>query len=144
MRIVAARAADAQMIVHLLQSAGLPTADIGAAALANFLTLRDGDRPAGVVGLELAGDVALLRSLAVADALRGRRFGAELVAAAEALAKRQGVGELYLLTTTAESFFARLGYQRIGREAAPAAIRAMAQFRDLCPASSALMAKPCR
>ena len=43
------------------------------------------------------------------------------------------------LTTTAADYFARLGFVRIDRDAAPPAIRATAQFASLCPASAHVM-----
>ena len=48
---------------------------------------------------------------------------------------------LYLLTTTAEEFFARCGYEPIDRSRVPEAIRATAEFQSLCPASSVCMRK---
>ena len=47
----------------------------------------------------------------------------------------------YLLTTTAEDFFARRGYVRIARDEAPETIRATREFADICPAGSAIMRK---
>ncbi len=103
--------------------------------------LRDGERVIGTVGLEVAGDAALLRSLAVSTSLRRKGCGRELVAAAEALASIIGVRTLYLLTTTAAPFFARLGYADARRDRAPAAIAALPQFRSICPSTAAFMAK---
>jgi protein-tyrosine-phosphatase len=51
------------------------------------------------------------------------------------------VRTLYLLTTTAEPFFAKHGYARAAREAAPAAIRATREFSGICPSSSAFMSR---
>lgn len=98
----------------------------------------------GVVGLELYGEVALLRSLAVPAASRSNGLGAALVAHAERHAADQGVGTLYLLTTTAAGFFERHGYRHASREQVPAAIAGTPQFSSLCPSSSAFMAKPLR
>jgi amino-acid N-acetyltransferase len=53
----------------------------------------------------------------------------------------QGAREIYLLTTTAERFFERLGYARVQREAAPVAIQQTQEFSTLCSSSSALMVK---
>ena len=141
MRIVPARASDEQAIKRLLTLEQLPIADIAAASLNNFLVLRERDELAGTVGLDLAGDVALLRSLVVPEAMRGRGVGRKLVMAAEALAKERGVRALYLLTTTAETFFAALGYETVARGSAPPAVKAMPQYRTLCPASSILMVR---
>ena len=99
------------------------------------------DAPTGLVGLELFGDVALLRSLVVVPAARSSGMGTALVRYAENYARSQGVRTLYLLTTTAEGFFARLGYSHAARDAAPPAIRSTREFAGLCPASSAFMSK---
>ena len=63
------------------------------------------------------------------------------MAEAERHARSRGVRELYLLTTTAERFFERLGYRRTGRENAPEAIRGTQEFSGLCPSSSAFLVK---
>jgi amino-acid N-acetyltransferase len=85
--------------------------------------------------------VALLRLLAVNATCRGRGCGTALVARAERFAQAQGAKDIDLLTTTAERFFERLGYARVEREAAPAAIRRTQEFSTLCSSSSTLMAK---
>jgi amino-acid N-acetyltransferase len=123
----------------LLEASGLPTSDLTPEV--RLLGERDGDRLVGVVGLEARGAVGLLRSLAVEPGRRGGGLGSELVTALENVAAGGGITELYLLTTTAEAFFARRGYQRVPREAAPAGIRGTAEFASICPASSAFMTK---
>ena len=128
-------------VQRLLAQSRLPTADLTPALMQHFLACGTPEDPAGVVGLELHGPLALLRSLAVAEKYRGSGLGKILVAVAEAHAQSQGVRELCLLTTTAERFFERLGYQRTAREAAPAAIRESSEFTTLCPASAAFMCK---
>jgi amino-acid N-acetyltransferase len=125
----------------LLASANLPTSDLTEDHCRHFFFIGPDDAPLGLVGLELLGDVALLRSLVVAPTGRNSGAGSALVRHAEDHARRRGVRNLYLLTTTAEAFFARRGYERAAREAAPAAIKATREFAGLCPASSAFMAK---
>jgi amino-acid N-acetyltransferase len=93
------------------------------------------------VGLAIFDTIGLLRSLAVARDCRGSGVGKALVAEAEQYARSLGVNELYLLTTTAERFFERLGYSHTHRESAPDAIRQTSEFSDLCPCSAALMIK---
>jgi amino-acid N-acetyltransferase len=128
-------------VKKLLTESGLPTADIAAQHLSHFFGYGQGPELDGVVGLELYGNVALLRSLAVSAPRRGTGLGSKLVAHAERYAQERGVQALYLLTTTAESFFQRLGYVRILREEAPAAIEATQEFSSICPVSSAFMVK---
>ena len=125
----------------LLQAADLSTEDITPEMLEHFLAAHLGHALVGCVGLEVLEEVGLLRSVAVDEAHRGTGLGKELVAAMEEHAKDAGVRELYLLTTTAEGFFAGLGYRKIPREQAPAAIAGTTQFSELCPSSSCFMLK---
>ena len=134
--------ADLPAIRALLAAAGLPTADLAAAPPADFWGCREGTALIGVVGLEIHGTVALLRSLAVAPDWQGRGLGAALLAHAERTARQRGITTLYLLTTTAEAFFARHGYVRIPREAAPPVLQQTAEFAALCPASAVCLTKP--
>jgi len=60
---------------------------------------------------------------------------------AERHAREHGAREIYLLTTTAERFFARAGYESVPRNDAPSAIRETSEFATICPASAALMRK---
>jgi amino-acid N-acetyltransferase len=125
----------------LLVEAGLPAADITAEHLKHFFFFGPGTDPEGLVGLELYGEVALLRSLAVASGRRGSGLGSRLVEHAEHYARDRGVKSLYLLTTTAEAFFLRRGYARLPREKAPDAIQNTKEFGGICPLSSTFMVK---
>jgi amino-acid N-acetyltransferase len=126
---------------ELLQAAALPVADLSAAHLEHFFGCGEADAPQGVVGVELHGEDALLRSLAVAERARGKGCGAALVAQAERHAREQGAKRIYLLTTTAAKYFERLGYRPLPRDEVPETIRATQEFAALCPASAAVLAK---
>jgi L-amino acid N-acyltransferase YncA len=128
-------------VKKLLAESDLPSSDVTPDHLKHFFGCGTKERLTGVVGLEIYGTVALLRSLAVARDCRGNGFGKALVAKAEDYARSRGVADIYLLTTTAERFFERLGYKRTAREIAPEAIRRTREFTDLCPSSSAFMMK---
>jgi amino-acid N-acetyltransferase len=141
MNPASARPSDFPEIVRLLAEAALPHDDLTPEHLRHFLVLRDGGGIAGVVGMEVADDAGLLRSLAVPHARRGGGLASRLVDALEAHARSAGIRTLYLLTTTAEGFFARRGYARTERAAVPDAIAATPEFRGICPASAACMAR---
>jgi len=128
-------------IRHLLDEAQLPTADIAPGAGQRFIGVHAQGAWCGVVAIEPMGDVALLRSLAVASSTRSRGLGRALIGAAEALAQCLGARALFLLTTSAAPYFERLGYTVIARDAAPSPIRKSTQFVSLCPAAATLMAK---
>jgi len=130
---------DFPSIVRLLEDAGLPHAALAPEHLPRFLVLREGAAIAGVVGMEVRGDAGLLRSLAVAPERRGGGLASRLVDALEARARAAGIRTLYLLTTTAEGFFARRGYRLTDRAAVPQAILATEEFRAICPSTAACM-----
>ncbi len=117
----------------------LPAEDLGPIHLDHFVVSRKGDQLAGVVGLEIKGELGLLRSLAVAPELRGRRLGYALWTRIHDKARQRGIRRLYLLTTTAEALFSRWGFQRIPRDVVPEAIRATTEFASLCPATASVM-----
>ena len=125
----------------MLAECDLTTSDLESRHFDDFLGCGTAEDLKGIVGLEVFGSVALLRSLTVAKEARGLGYGKALVASAENYAKDKGVRELYLLTTTAESFFARLGYSRRDRNTAPQQIKRTKEFSDLCPDSAAFMVK---
>lgn len=128
----------------LLEANQLPTSDLEAESDVRLFGYAPNGELAGVVGLELYGTSALLRSLAVAESGRGDGLGAALVVHAEHHAAQQGVRSVYLLTTTASKFFERHGYRHAKREDAPPSIAGTSQFSNLCPASSAFMVKAVR
>jgi amino-acid N-acetyltransferase len=137
-----AQAGDLEAIRRLLESASLPSEDVSESLLQHFLVGRIDDQIAGVVGLELYEDMALLRALVVAEEHSSVGFGKGLVAAAEQLAADMAIKSIYLLTTTADRFFEHLGFRRLPRDLAPLAIKGSHQFASLCPASAVLMVKP--
>jgi amino-acid N-acetyltransferase len=128
-------------ILPVLMGCNLPVADISAVSPPQFFGIRVTGVLVAVVGLELFQSTGLLRSLAVSPDFRGRGLAQELVAFAEAFAASHGARSLFLLTTTAEAFFLKLGYAPAFRQNAPPAIQATSQFSGLCPSSSAFLSK---
>ena len=132
--------ASRRQLRNALADAGLPHADI----TRNGRTFFAGEHAGitfGYIGLEVHGKDALLRSLVVIDAMRGRGFGSVLVRKAIAVAAAGGADRVWVLTTTAAGFLQGLGFERVERELAPAAIRATAEFATLCPASAVCMTR---
>ncbi len=125
----------------LLANCDLPTGDLQSDDFEHFIGCGQSDCPGGIVGLQQFGSVGLLRSLAVAEHARGQGCGKLLVAAAEDQAGKNGVADLYLLTTTAADFFSRLGYAPTLRAEAPEEIRNTQEFSALCPDAAVLMVK---
>ena len=95
----------------------------------------------GVAGMERYGVSGLLRSVAVAPEWRGSGIARTLVDRVLEEGRAAGVLDVYLLTTTAEHYFPRLGFECVGRETVPAAVQASAEFTGACPASAVVMRK---
>lgn len=93
----------------------------------------------GSAGAEVYGDIALLRSVAVAPNLQRQGLGTELVGRFIDEARRRSIRQVYLLTMTAPGYFERFGFRRLELEDAPAALKASVEFRGACPASAVLM-----
>ena len=125
----------------LLESAGLPVSDLTDAYMEHFFYVGPASAPIGLVGVEMCGVDALLRSLVVNPEHRSAGLGQTLVAHAESHAWGQGARAIYCLTTTAETFFRRRGYVDADRDRAPAAVRETREFSAICPVSSAFLVK---
>jgi amino-acid N-acetyltransferase len=128
-------------VAALLDAFDLPSADLTDAHMEHFFFCGPAAAPTALVGVELCGSSALLRSLVVRPEHRATGLGAALVEHAEAYAHARGARAIYLLTTTAAAFFARLDYATAERASAPPEIAATREFASICPASSAFMTK---
>jgi amino-acid N-acetyltransferase len=51
---------------------------------------------------------------------------------------------MYLLTTTAERYFPKFGFERIERRDVPETVQASVEFTSACPASAVVMRKSLR
>jgi amino-acid N-acetyltransferase len=145
MQIRIADEADLSTIKSLLGTNDLPVADISKALIAGFLVAEDASGLViGIGGLEQLGSSVLLRSLAVAPEARGLGIASALVARLEDNARACGRQDVWLLTTTAERFFERVGYKSVSREEVHREVRLSRQFAALCPSTASCMRKRLR
>lgn len=129
---------DLKSIRTLLTESDLTTEGL-ADHLDDFLVVETGGEIVAVAGLEVYGACALLRSVAVRADRRKHGQGRVLVDEILRHAAGRGVGELYLLTTTAAPFFSRMGFELVDRGVAPESIRSTREFSQLCPQSADFM-----
>lgn len=122
-----------------LQTNALPFNDIQLEGSIYFTYQNDEKQVIASGGLELFGDSALLRSVAVAPQERGKKLGNQVVQDLLTKARSLGVHQLYLLTETAERYFEARGFKKITRELAPEAIANSSEFKTVCPASAVCM-----
>ena len=141
MNIRLATTADFETITGWLAAARLPVADLSIDDVGNFLLAETDGTPVGTIGLEPFDGIALLRSLVVVPHSQGGGAGRLLVAALEAEAGQRGMHELWLLTTDADAYFTKLGYESVARDDTPDSIRQTTEFSKLCPADAIVMRK---
>jgi amino-acid N-acetyltransferase len=137
-KIEAAHTADWLALQALITGSGLPLDGL-ADHLTTTLIARDGDNIIGSAALEVYGDAALLRSVAVAATHRSQGLGQQLTALALELARSRNVREVYLLTETAAEFFPRFGFAPLLRDAVTPAVQQSVEFQSACPASALVM-----
>lgn len=138
-----AAADDGPSILQLLREADLPVDGV-LDHLDTAFVARVGGRIVGCAALEVYEEGALLRSVGVAPPVQGRGVGRRLTEAAITLAQSVGVPAVYLLTTTAERYFPKLGFLPITRAEVPASVHASVEFRSACPASAVVMRRVLR
>ncbi len=138
MRLRVASSDDLPAMVALLAAEDLPEGGV-AEGITHFHVIEDGHGVVATAGIELYGRSALLRSVVVAPAHRGRGLARRLTEHAVQHAGRLGHDALYLLTMDAEEYFAGLGFTRVPRDEAPEEIRSCRQYREQCPDSAVLM-----
>ena len=131
--------ADWHAIKALLLANKLPT-DGAQAHLNTYLLAVANGEVIGSAGAEVYGQIALLRSVAVAPGLHKQGIGTLLLDRLLLEARRRDIGRLYLLTVTAPEYFAQFGFKRGKIEDAPQALKASAEFQGACPACAAFMA----
>jgi amino-acid N-acetyltransferase len=139
-RYTPAARSDARAIHLLLEEGGLPNEDISR-HLDHFILARDSKEIVGCIGLEVYGEIGFVRSLTVKAAFRNQGIAGTLYRECEKYIGSIGIRDIYLLTVTAEAFFAKRGWTRIDRGAAPEAICRTEEFKGLCPASAICMRK---
>jgi amino-acid N-acetyltransferase len=140
MVIQAADASDLPAVRRLLETQHLPLDGIGE-HVSTMVVAKEGSDVIGAAAVELYADGALLRSVVVDPTARGQGLGHRLSDAALSIAKERGTRTAFLLTTTAEQFFPKLGFEQIARGDVPASVQASIEFQSACPASAVVMRK---
>jgi len=92
----------------------------------------------GVAGLEIYGQSALLRSVAVEKNSRRMGHGRALVDAILRNAKQNGVHTIYLLTESAFDYFKHLGFNSVDRKDVDEAVMISLEFTECCSTALAM------
>jgi amino-acid N-acetyltransferase len=144
LKIEPAKKKDYDAVEVLLRKTDLPPDEIKL-HMENFLVIRHPEAVAGPeiligsVGLEIYGESALLRSLAVHPDFQGNGLGSRLVDSIIKAAKGKGITHLFLLTDTAEEFFKKRGFVVVTRNKVPYDMKQSIEFTTLCTSSPSMM-----
>jgi UDP-N-acetylmuramate: L-alanyl-gamma-D-glutamyl-meso-diaminopimelate ligase len=111
-----AQRADMAAIRQLLARVGLVNESARDDQFTSFYDLRNERGLVGCVSLEVLGDDAILRALAVHPEQRGAGYGWMLADTAVSQARWRGVRRIYLITESASDFFAaKFGFRVVDR-----------------------------
>lgn len=135
-RLRTATEADLADVARLLDASGVRDERLASHVGDYYVAEADG-RVVGAIGLDRLGDDALLRSACVDAEWRGRGVASALVEHALTEAALEALDHVYLVTASADRFFARFGFAKVGETDLPLAItRVLA--RDRARAASAI------
>jgi len=140
MVIQSADVSDLPAVRRLLETQHLPLDGIDE-HVSTMVVAKNGSDVVGAAAVELYADGALLRSVVVDPMVQGQGLGHRLSDAALGIARDRGTRTAFLLTTTAEKFFPKLGFEPIVRDDVPASVQASIEFQSACPASAIVMRK---
>jgi UDP-N-acetylmuramate: L-alanyl-gamma-D-glutamyl-meso-diaminopimelate ligase len=115
----------------VVQELGWHIEDFTDDAYRNFYVLHNETGLVGCVALEVYGEAAILRSLAVKKGARGVGYGWLLAETAVTMARHRGVKRIYLLTENASDFFAaKLGFRIVDISTVSSAVANSSTFRN--------------
>ena len=124
-----AQRADMESVRAILKSVNLSDEPARDDQFPNFFVLRNEKGTVGCVSLEVYGDDAVLRALAVDPEFRGAGYGWMLADMAVGQARWRGVRRIYLLTESASDFFAaKFGFRVVDRTTLSKSVAASETF----------------
>ena len=129
---------DFPEIIEFVSESKLPVSDI-IPGKQLFTVAEAKNKIIGSAGLEVYGNNGLFRSLAVKPNYRNLKIGKDLLTKTINLCKDGSIKRLYLLTTTADIYFLKLGWKVIERNDVPEDIRLSSEFLSICPSTAVCM-----
>jgi len=110
---------DRAELEALLTSAKLPLDGLDACYPRDVIVARIDGALVGAAGLERRGTAGLLRSVVVAEPMRGKGIAEALITERLCIAKLDALTAVYLVTADAERYFQRFGFVRTGHVPGP-------------------------
>ncbi|MDC1287852.1 arsenic resistance N-acetyltransferase ArsN2 [Gammaproteobacteria bacterium] len=141
--IVELRRADLTQLEALLRANHLPAEDC-AGQIQHYCASYQGDELVAAGAIEPVAQYGLLRSIVVREDHRGRGLARRMTSHLLDKGRDEGRVAIYLLTETAQTYFAGLGFVPMARADVPEAVSLTRQFTSLCPDSASCMYLPLR
>lgn len=138
-----ARQEDIPAIRDLLEASDLPSEGLEEILTHSLVAEAEGSL-VGAIALDPRGRSGLLKFLVVESSHQGQRLGTALSARLINAARLLGIERLYLLTTTAEAFFAPAGYKVADLRHIPPEIRETEAFKNMSPHTATCMVRDIR
>ena len=135
MKIISAKKDHFPEIKKLLDDHELPVSDLNVEEVKLLVAVKEGTIT-GCIGLELYGNDGLLRSLAVKPGCKNQGIAGQLLSNLYQYARSKGIKTLHLLTTTADQYFLKKGFEIGERESAPEQIKKTTEFSSICPSTA--------
>lgn len=132
------RRADLAQLEALLRANHLPAEDCAELAR-HCCASYQGDELIAAGVIEPVAQYGLLRSIVVREDHRGRGLAGRIISHLLDQARDEGRVAIYLLTETAQTYFAGLGFVPMARADVPKAVSRTRQFASLCPDSASCM-----
>lgn len=129
---------DSEELFSIIEDADLPVSDIEPEHSV-FLAATTQNKIVGCAGLQQIGKSGLLRSLVVLSEYRGKGIAKKLCDSILDLAKKKKYQTVYLLTTDAERYFSKYGFNKIEKESAPEEVKLTRQYNEICSDSAVVM-----
>ncbi len=129
---------DLPDILKLLAAYDLPAAGVEQHINNFFVATQDG-KIVGTIGLEVYGHSGFLRSAAVHLNFQNKGIGTKLFNTLITYAKSLSLSDIFLLTNSAEEYFADKGFEMIKREEVATEVLNSEEFKDACPATAVCM-----
>ena len=139
--IISLRRADLAQLEALLRASHLPTEDCDE-QVQHYCASYAGDELIATGAIEPVAQCGLLRSVVVREDYRGRGLARRITNHLLDQARNEGRLVVYLLTETAQTYFADLGFMLMARADVPKAISLTRQFTSLCPESASCLYLP--
>jgi len=136
--ILNARSEHLHSVKEILQLNHLPLIGVED-QFSNYFILQLNADIIGVIGLEIYGDSALIRSFAIIPEFQKKGLGTTLFQQIMEYAQEKKIKNLYVLTQTAKVFFEKKNFGVVDRNVAPLEIQQSKEFTTACPSTAILL-----